>query len=667
MATSLLFGTAALWASPVDAASPGQIPSSPILTTSGAIFAAVSPDGSTIFVTTAGASQVTRIDGATGAVLPPFALPASGAGMALTPDGQRLYVVIPSLGQVALLDAVSGNQFAVFGAGSGIFPGDSPWGIALSTDGTRAFVTERGTSSLAVFNAQSGAPIATVNLPGTPQMPSVHPSGSVLYVPVTGGTSAVAVVDVNPSAFRSAIVSGGSSQVAFSADGNRMYVPVPSTNSVAVVDTTNPFAPVVTGPSIAVPYASGVAMGAQSRLFVSAQIDAKTYYVDLPVSPTTANLAIPFPTSWEPTYLTATSNGTRLVLPLYAAGQVAVIDAGLRTVTFNANGGTTSMSPQSAYDDTPLTSNTFTRSGCSFLGWSSTSGIAPVVYADDSIYAFEDDTTLYAQWNVRSVTFNANGGSGSMAPQTDCPSAALTANSFTRSGYTFAGWSTTPGVAPITYGNQAAYPFTADGTLYAQWARIPPPPVFPPSAPQSVTATPGDSSATLTWVQPASSGTFPITTYQATVTPGGQSCLVTAPTLTCIITGLANGTTYSATVRALNGAGWGPDSAPSAAFTPQAPPPPPTPTISITGTRGDVNGRPGIIINGVTTDLAMGSVLRPWVRFPGQTGYTEGTARILVSQDSTFAWQRRTPKRTYVIIKTEDGTVSSNRLVIQAP
>lgn len=489
-------------------------------------------------------------------------------------------------------------------------------------------------------------------------------------MPVAGpGATAVNVVDVNiPQAGVVAqIVNGGSSQVAFSSDGNRMYVPVRSTNLVEVVDTTNPFSPQVTLSPIPVTFPSGVAMAAQERLFVSSDVNGATYYVDLTVNPTTANVAIPFPNSWEPTFLTATNDGRRLVLPLYAASRVAVIDAGLRTVTFNANGGTTSMAPQSAYDDTPLTSNTFTRSGCSFLGWSSASGISPVVYADDSIYAFEDDTTLYAQWNVRTVTFNANGGSGSMAPQTDCPSAALTANSFTRSGYTFAGWSTTPGVAPVTYGNQAAYPFTADETLYAQWALIPPPPVFPPSAPQSVTANPGDASATVTWVQPASSGTFPITSYQATVSPGGQSCLVTAPTLTCTITGLTNGTTYTATVRALNGAGWSPNSTPSAAFTPQAPPPPPTPTIAITGTRGDVSGRPGVIVNGTTTELDMGAVLRPWFRFPGQTAYTQGTARILISQDGTFTWQRRTGKRIYVIIKTEDGTVLSNRLVIQAP
>ncbi|MBK7934610.1 MAG: VCBS repeat-containing protein [Acidobacteria bacterium] len=66
------------------------------------------------------------------------------------------------------------------------------------------------------------------------------------------------------------------------------------------------------------------------------------------------------------------------------------------------------------------------------------------------------------------VTFDANGGSGSMANQSANAPTALTANNFTRSGYTFAGWGTSAG-GPVVYSDGATYPFTADVTLYAQW------------------------------------------------------------------------------------------------------------------------------------------------------------------------------------------------------
>ncbi len=41
----------------------------------------------------------------------------------------------------------------------------------------------------------------------------------------------------------------------------------------------------------------------------------------------------------------------------------------MRTVTFNANGGTGTMAPQTANVPTALTTNTFTRDGLLLRGW----------------------------------------------------------------------------------------------------------------------------------------------------------------------------------------------------------------------------------------------------------------------------------------------------------
>lgn len=67
-----------------------------------------------------------------------------------------------------------------------------------------------------------------------------------------------------------------------------------------------------------------------------------------------------------------------------------------------------------------------------------------------------------------SVSFNANGGSGSMASETANAPTALTADSFTRAGYTFAGWGDSP-AGGVAYADGATFPFTANATLYAQW------------------------------------------------------------------------------------------------------------------------------------------------------------------------------------------------------
>ena len=193
---------------------------------------------------------------------------------------------------------------------------------------------------------------------------------------------------------------------------------------------------------------------------------------------------------------------------------------------------------------------------------------------------------------------------------------------------------------------------------------VPPGPAVPPGAPTGVRGEAGDAQVLVTWAPPGSSGSFAITSYQVTAYPGGGGCLVAAPTVACDVTGLTNGTAYTFEVRALNGAGWGLWSQESDPVTPQAPG---AVSILITGSRGDVRGKPGVKVTGTSTGVGLGAILRPMLRFPGQLAYTQGTASILVDQDGAFTWQRRTRKKTSVYVITQDGTARSNRVIIPAP
>ena len=73
---------------------------------------------------------------------------------------------------------------------------------------------------------------------------------------------------------------------------------------------------------------------------------------------------------------------------------------------------------------------------------------------------------------THTVTFNPNGGTGSMSPEAAKHPTALSANTFTRAGYTFAGWNTAANGSGTPYADGATYPFSASATLYAQWSAI---------------------------------------------------------------------------------------------------------------------------------------------------------------------------------------------------
>ena len=87
-----------------------------------------------------------------------------------------------------------------------------------------------------------------------------------------------------------------------------------------------------------------------------------------------------------------------------------------------------------------------------------------------------------------------------------------------------------------------------------------------PDAPLNVQVVAGDTQATITWTA-ASTGSAAMN-YTVTASPGGRTCTVDAPSTSCTISGLSNGTVYTFSVLAANGVG---DSAASAASSPATP------------------------------------------------------------------------------------------------
>jgi LPXTG-motif cell wall-anchored protein/uncharacterized repeat protein (TIGR02543 family) len=147
-------------------------------------------------------------------------------------------------------------------------------------------------------------------------------------------------------------------------------------------------------------------------------------------------------------------------------------------VTFDANGGTGTMDRQLGRSSAPLTSigQSITRSGYSFEGWATSQAKADagtVDYVDGATFPFQTSQgTLYAVWKSNftgTVTFDANGGAGTMSQQSANGSASLTANTFTKEGHSFAGWNTSANGSGTSYADGATYTFNGSETLYAMW------------------------------------------------------------------------------------------------------------------------------------------------------------------------------------------------------
>jgi uncharacterized repeat protein (TIGR02543 family) len=234
-------------------------------------------------------------------------------------------------------------------------------------------------------------------------------------------------------------------------------------------------------------------------------------------------------------------------------------------VTYAANGGTggPSGTTDGNYGATvTLDSATLpTYTNYKFVGWR----IGTITYSAGGSYVLTADVTANAQWEstLSQIFYDVNGGTGSAAPTVAAQGVAValpTIGTFSRTGYALAGWigggATTP---TATFTNST----TNSVTLIAQWT------LLAPATPSAPSAAAGSGSATIT-VNPGTGG-GPADSFIVTAS-NGATCRVDAPSTSCVITGLTDGTSYTFTSTATNSAGTASASAASNSVTPAGKP-----------------------------------------------------------------------------------------------
>ena len=147
------------------------------------------------------------------------------------------------------------------------------------------------------------------------------------------------------------------------------------------------------------------------------------------------------------------------------------------TVSYNANGGSGAPSSQTKTHGKSLTlsSTKPTRKGYTFKGWA-TSANGSVAYAAGASYTANSNATLYAVWqaNTYTVTFDANGGTTSMASKSVTYGQTYSFyHSAERNGYVFDGWySSATGGTKVT--GSTTVTTAQNHTLYAHWTQVVP-------------------------------------------------------------------------------------------------------------------------------------------------------------------------------------------------
>ena len=563
--------------------------------------------------------------------------------------------------------------------------GTAPWGVAVDQDDDTVYVANSASGYVSVINGRTGQlVVATIPVGTYPTAVAIDQGDDTVYV-ANGGSNTVSVINGRTATAIPAISVGRApAGVAVNQDDDTVYVTNYSDDSVSVINgrTATAAGTITVGVG---PW--GVAVDQSDDTVYVPNYDDSTVSV---INGHTATVDKTIGVGSNPIGVAVNQRDDTVYVTNYDDSTVSVINGrtGLLTddtitvgtdpfgVAVDQVGGTVYV----ANEDDSTVSVINGRAGVLTDDTIVVSGKPRGVAVDDT--GVNQGLVYVTNWGAHAVSVigraspslgASNGNAGdALTINVDVPQVTYDVDDSTVASVSFGGgtpitpsplsgnaWQVT---APAgTPGASVAVTVTFRGGLTASAGTftyaIPPPPVFPPSAPVSVTAAAGDARATLTWAAPSDSGSFPVTNYELRSTPAGGTCLTAA--LTCTITGLANGTPYTFEARALNGAGWGPWSTPSNTVTPTAPV---VPSITITGSRGTGADRQTITVNGVSTGLTSTQV-RAHVKLRGQADYQPGRL-VDLGKDGGFSWQRTTSKKAYVYF-TGDG-IQSNRVIIPA-
>ena len=363
---------------------------------------------------------------------------------------------------------------------------------------------------------------ASCGLASSPLAPTVVSTTSGA---TPSGTNITLAGSVTPGSFTGAAISSGNAKICYSSSST----PVNGLLSVAPVCSTGIAA-----------IASGASATSISYIFDISGLSAGTYYYQ--AQATNAN---------------ATNQGAIYSFTVGGGSPTTY------NVTWAPNGG--SVTPTTSSNVTTVTAPTPTLAGNSFGGWNCSPAGSPAnPVSAGATFTPSANTTCTASWTPYTVTYSYGTGGGTVPTSPNSGVVVLPGQGSMTAptgGYTFGGWTCTPGTPTTTLAAGASFTPSGNATCTAVWNA--------PASGYNVTWDPNGGSVTPTTSSNVTSVTAPTPTLAGstfngwTCSPAGSpanpvsagATFTPSANTTCTANWTANPTTYNVTWNYNNGSG----------------------------------------------------------------------------------------------------------------
>jgi YVTN family beta-propeller protein len=193
--------------------------------------AAISRDGTKLWITSETPNALLELDAASGRVLQTWLTNQQRSHLVLpSPDERTFYVTNTVSGSVSIIDRASGQVRS-------IAIGNGAEGLTVSPDGGELWIARRGDNVVTIISTASGAIIDSLKVTGDgPQRIQFTPDGREVWTSNVRSNTLSVIDATSRQVVATVTVGKGPAGIVFSPDGRRGYFALSGDNAIAVID-----------------------------------------------------------------------------------------------------------------------------------------------------------------------------------------------------------------------------------------------------------------------------------------------------------------------------------------------------------------------------------------------------------------------------------------------